>query len=232
MTNICIVPARSGSKRIPNKNIRPFLGKPILERVYELIKMCKNVDRIILSTDSEQYASIARGIGFEIPFLRGSDISDGITPTHPVILDCIDRMDIAENDCVSCVYATSVLMDPSDLEQSFEIVGKAETDTYVVPVCAYPYPIQRALASDENGLFNMVDRSKIITRTQDLPIRYHDTGLFYTARARHWKQQSEILVNFKGLEIPNWRVSDIDDYDDWIAAEMKYKIMKQSSEND
>ena len=134
------------------KKHKTFSGSSNLERVFHKIKEAKIYDRIILSTDSEEYAELGRKIGFETPFIRDEKLSDAFTPTHPVILDVIDQLMVIGSDIVTCVYPTSILLSPTDLRGSIHSAITSHAKTYIVSVCAFSYP-QRAVRKSDAGYF-------------------------------------------------------------------------------
>ena len=228
MEKICIIPARSGSTRIPNKNFKSFLGIPIFERVLNILKEKNLFDRIILSTDSADYRKIALELGCEVPFLRDVSLSDNHTATHPVVLDAINRLNLTDSSLVSCVYPTSVFLKTDDLEESMHIVSSLNPHSYVLPICKFSYPIQRSLRCVDD-LYVAREPEKMTSRSQDLEEHFHDCGQFYTAKVTHWKNTFDILSGSgnRGIVVPSWRVQDIDTPDDWYEAEIKYKILQE-----
>lgn len=229
MNRICIIPARSGSTRIKNKNFKLFLGIPILQRVAEKVLQSNLFDRVIVTTDSMDYISKVTKIGCEAPFVREKKLSDDYTGTHEVIVDAIRRLDLSDCTIVSCIYPTAVFLNINDLEVSLNLAEKHSKGQYFVPVCSFDYPIQRALV-EMNGIFSAREPSFQKQRSQDLEETFHDCGQFYTANVKHWKDQTNLLDNCQGIILPKWRVQDIDTLDDWLDAEIRFEALQKKGE--
>jgi pseudaminic acid cytidylyltransferase len=222
--NIAVIPARGGSKRLPRKNIKDFLGRPMISRAIKVAQNSALFDHIIVSTDDHEIAKISREYGATTPFLRPSDLSDDHTPTVPVIAhavnNCIDNGLNAKYVC--CIYPCVPLLRSSDLIKSFNLLEAKDAD-FVYPVTEYAHPIQRAmykLPSDQMQFINPEDE---LTRTQDLIATYHDAGQFYWGKSSSWIENMKMHTDGLGMVIPSWRVVDIDTIEDWVRAEKIYK---------
>jgi N-acylneuraminate cytidylyltransferase len=221
MSQLCIIPARGGSKRIPRKNIRNFLGKPII--AYS-IKACQEsglFDRIVVSTDDQEIAKVAKAYGAEVPFLRSVENSDDYATTIDVIEEVYQRLG-NEYDEVCCVYTTAPLLKSEHLQEAARLLAEGKFDS-VFPVVRFGFPIQRAVSRSETGKITMFQPEHQATRSQDLPAAYHDAGMFYwfrpavvLAKRRMWTDHSGSIV------LPEHQVQDIDTETDWILAEQKY----------
>lgn len=223
-----IIPARGGSKRIPRKNIRNFHDKPLIS--YSIAAAIESgVFRdIYVSTDDLEIARIAEKCGAKVPFIRSNDLSTDTAMTVPVIADAISRLEIANNDIVCCIYPTAPLLESSVLIKGLNEFRAKPFISYACAVTDYPYPIQRALFSDESGVLNMENPQHLITRSQDLPEAFHDAGQFYFAFAQTWLAGTPMLMNTLGIKLARWKVQDLDTFDDWERLEILYELIHKS----
>ena len=221
MMNICFIPARGGSKRIPRKNIRIFRGKPMISWPISQALESKSFDKIIVSTDDEEIANIAIKQGAEVPFLRPSKLSDDFCPTQEVILHGINWLE--ENNyqinIVCCLYATAPFVQSNDLKNAMTLLKSNNKDSFVFTATSFDFPIQRAIKIYPNGYSKMLDSKNYLKRSQDLEIFYHDAGQFYIGKKDTWINNKNFFEGGMPLLIPRWRVQDIDDMEDWIRAE-------------
>jgi len=225
--NIAVIPARSGSKRIPRKNIKYFCGKPMIAWAISIARNSALFDKIIVSTDDEEIAEIAKKWGAETPFIRPSELADDFTQTVPVIAHatkfCRDLGWLADYFC--CIYPCVPFLQVIDLVSAFNLVTIKNTD-FVYPVTEYFHPVQRAMRRLSNGEMQFFSPEHELTRTQDLEKSYHDAGQFYWGKASAWLEHKEMHSSGVGMPIPNWRVVDIDSTDDWIRAELIFDVLK------
>ncbi|PVH27265.1 pseudaminic acid cytidylyltransferase [Pararhodobacter oceanensis] len=224
--SLCVIPARGGSKRIPRKNIRAFCGRPMIAWPIQAAIDSGCFERIIVSTDDEEIASIAQSCGAEAPFRRPAELADDHTPTVPVIADAITRLNLPARTPVCCLYATSPFVRADDLR-----AGRArleETDApFVLSVTTYAFPIQRALRRGASGAVEMFDPAQMQTRSQDLEEAWHDAGQFYWGRAESWTHHKGVFVaGAQGLPLPRYRVQDIDTEDDLQRAELIMRALQ------
>ncbi len=225
---IAVIPARGGSKRIPRKNIRLFQGKPMIAYAITAAILSKSFDRVIVSTDDEEIARVAREYGAEVPFLRPKELADDYTPTVPVVAHAITAcqsmgLDVHE---VCCVYPGVPFISIQDLRIANECLV-ATGAHYVFPVTEYPSPIQRALRRMPDGSVSPFQPEHTTTRTQDLEPSYFDAGQFYWGKASAWLQGLNLHLNGITVVIPEWRVVDIDTPADWERAELLYATLSQ-----
>jgi pseudaminic acid cytidylyltransferase len=217
---LAIIPARGGSKRIPRKNIKEFCGKPMIAWSIGAAKSSGLFDHIIVSTDDEEIAEIARNWGAEVPFLRPENLADDLTPTVPVIAhaikSCINLGWVP--DYVCCIYPCAPLININDLVDAFNSIRASNSD-FIYPVTEYAHPIQRAMHQLSSGKMQFLNSENALTRTQDLEKTYHDAGQFYWGKASAWLAHKLMHTDGLGMAIPNWRVVDIDTQDDWKRAE-------------
>lgn len=225
MVRVALIPARGGSQRIPRKNIKPFLGVPILTRVIETLEASGSVDRIVVSTDDEEIADIARNAGAEVPFMRPSDLADNHTGARPVIRHGIDELALADDDVVVVMYPTAVMTTPEDLRSAADMLISEESCEFVLSVAEFPAPVQRALHLSENGEVSPREPEYLLRRSQDLRPAFYDIGQFYWGRVGAWRSGSPVVqAKCRAYVIDQWRAVDIDTPDDWIRAEMVYRV--------
>jgi N-acylneuraminate cytidylyltransferase len=227
--NLCVIPARGGSKRIPRKNIRVFAGKPMIAYAIQAAQKSGLFGRIVVSTDDEEVAKITREIGAEVPFLRPNELSDDHTPTVPVIAHAIRALEANGENLryVCCIYPCVPFIEETDLKKTLSLLEQGNSE-YSFPVAEFPSPIQRAL---KLGLGNQVSpfypRFEL-SRTQDLERAYHDVGQFYWGSKKAWLTNPKIHTHSLGCVIPSWRVADIDNPEDWLRAEQLYKFFSET----
>ena len=225
--SIAFIPARGGSKRIPNKNIKNFCGKPIIS--YSIQAAIKTVlfDKIVVSTDSHEIAEIAVKYGAEVPFIRPKELADDFVGTDEVIIHALNWLiEHGENvRYVCCIYATAPFIKPEYIKKGYESLIK-EKATSAVSVTTYSYPIYRSLILDERGRLRMQWPEYIKTRSQDLPVVYHDAGQFYWADVKKYLSEKKLYSNDAiPVIIPRYLVQDIDTEEDWQRAELMYKAL-------
>lgn len=224
---LAIIPARGGSKRIPRKNIRPFCGKPIISWSIEAAIASGCFDHVIVSTDDEEVAGVARSAGAEVPFTRPASLSSDHTATRPVMQHAIRwyREHRAAPGEVCCIYATAPFVRPGDIRRGLEVLIGTDCD-YVLSVTSFAFPIQRAVRVDAVGRVEMFQPEHFQSRSQDLEEAYHDAGQFYWGSADSWlKCESPFGARARAVVLPRHRVQDIDTLEDWLRAEWLFKAM-------
>lgn len=226
MNRIAIIPARGGSKRIPRKNIKPFAGKPMIAYAIDAALRSALFDAVIVSTDDEEIADIARQLGASTPFVRPADLSDDHTPTVPVIAHAIQSCEASgmSIDMACCIYACVPFIRIDDLRLALEQLHASDAD-YAFPVTEFPSAIQRALRRDSSGCMSPFNPEFTLVRTQDLEPAFYDVGQFYWGRRAAWLSNQRIHASGVGLPIPGWRVADIDTPDDWLRAESLHRSL-------
>ena len=221
MKNLALIPARGGSKRIPHKNIKPFLGKPIIAYSIDVAKQSRLFDEIIVSTEDEKIAKVAKQYGASIPFMRSKEKADDYTPLNEVIIEVKEKYrSIGKTfDYICMILPTAPFITVENLKKGFELLKNSDFDS-VRPVVKFDFPIQRAFRLKDNGLVEPMFPDLFPKRSQDLEPAYHDAGQFY------WMKGDKDLSQNKGaFEIPPVLAQDIDTPDDWEMAEAKYKIL-------
>jgi pseudaminic acid cytidylyltransferase len=225
--NIAIVPARGGSKRVPRKNIKEFSGRPMI--AYAIVTACKSglFEHVVVSTDDEEIARIARGWGAETPFTRPVELADDSTGTVPVIAHAIQEMNAkgVHPDYVCCIYPCVPFLTCKDLSAGLETLVSADVD-FVYPVTEYPHPIQRAMRRTAGGKMEFLFPEHELSSTHTLEKTFHDTGQFYWGKAKAWLAHGRMHSDGLGMVIPKWRVVDIDTDDDWRRAELLFKVLR------
>ncbi|MFU8781256.1 MAG: pseudaminic acid cytidylyltransferase [Kiritimatiellia bacterium] len=225
--NICVIPARGGSKRIPQKNIKPFCGKPMMAWSIEAALQSNCFKQVIVSTDDMEIAEVARQYGAAVPFMRPARLSDDHTGTIPVIRHAIEwlRDQGIEVQQVCCLYATAPFVSVEDLRRGRDLL-EAEGVDYAFSVTSYAFPIQRALRITASGRIEMFQPEHFSSRSQDLEEAYHDAGQFYWGRADAWVEEKVIFGHDSvPVLLPRYRVQDIDTLEDWIRAEWLFKAI-------
>jgi pseudaminic acid cytidylyltransferase len=225
--NIAIIPARGGSKRIPRKNIKLFDGKPMIAHAITAAINSGIFGHVIVSTDDEEIAAIAREWGAETPFVRPADLANDYTATVPVIAHGIEACRALgwAFDYVCCIYPGVPFIQIDDLKGALAVLAGGEMD-YCFPVTEFPSAIQRALKRVEEGKMQPFYPQFETTRTQDLELAYHDAGQFYWGKSEAWLKNPRIHSGGGGYVIPSWRVVDIDTPEDWLRAEVMYKAFR------
>jgi len=227
--NVAIIPARGGSKRIPKKNIKDFLGKPIIAYSIENAINSKLFDRVIVSTDDKEIAEISISYGAEAPFIRPSELSDDFSGTHEVVGHAIQWLENCGEvvDYACCIYATAPFIKEDDLIDGYNLIKTGSWES-VIAVTNFSYPIFRSFKELQNGGVEMFFPDYYASRSQDLPEAYHDAGQFYWARAEIWINKPVGFSKSTGIvKLPGYRVKDIDTLDDWIEAEFIYRLIKE-----
>lgn len=223
---MCVIPARGGSKRIPRKNIKHFHGKPMIAYAIAAAIASEAFDQVIVSTDDEEIALVAKKYGAEVPFVRPPELADDHTPTVPVIAHAIaacQSMGFNVQE-VCCIYPGVPFISTKDLGAAHKQL-LATGAHYVFPVTGFPSPIQRALRRLPDGTVKPFHPEHAATRTQDMEPGYFDVGQFYWGRTTAWLDGLNIHLNGSTLVIPEWRVVDIDTPADWERAELIYSAL-------
>lgn len=223
---IAIITARGGSKRIPKKNIKDFYGKPILYYSIEAALNAQIFDEIMVSTDSEEIAEIAKRAGAKVPFLRSEKNSNDFATTADVIMEVLDNYKKIgkEFDTICCIYPTAPFVTAKKLQKAMELLEERKAKK-VLPVVAFSYPPQRAYIADGNYI-RMREPENANKRSQDLEVMYHDCGQFYGYDVKSFFQtKGQIWDDVVPIIIPESEVQDIDYEEDWKIAELKYQIM-------
>ena len=225
---IAIIPARGGSKRIPGKNIREFLGTPVIGRVIKTLKESQLFDRIIVSTDDKDVSQISLDYGAEVPFIRPATLSDDFTGTAEVVIHAIKTLNLREDRYtqICCVYPTSVLLKFEDIFESLKLLNQSEWLFVFAATKPNSSPF-RSFVKDESGGLEMLFPKYWQTRSQDLRECYVDAGLLYWGTVQGWLGNQPIFgPSSTFIEIPQSRVVDINTESDWLQAELIYRLLE------
>ena len=217
--SVAILPARGGSKRIPRKNVRPFLGRPAIAWPIDAARAV--FDRVVVTTDDAGIAEVARGAGAEVPFLREAGLADDHTGTTEVIADAVGRLDLPADEPVACIYPTAMLLTTDDLREG---LARLDGVTWVLSLGEYRTPIRRAYAR-EGDRFAAIEPAAMPMRSQDLAPAYYDAGQFYLARAGTWRDaDARVWDGAAGVVLPETRAVDVDTPEDWDRAERMARL--------
>ena len=198
-----------------------MLGIPLITRAIRICQESGVFESIVVSTDSEQIADLARAAGAQV-HNRSTDLADDHTPLLPVIAEATANFDPITPIC--CFYATAVTVDPSQLAESFRafeamLANPISANSFLTAVVLYPHPIQRALDLSADGEVTMLSPEHASTRTQDLPERWHDAGAFVWGSALAWSQSEPVLTRAHGFPLSHSQTVDLDTEEDWVRAE-------------
>ncbi len=227
---VAIIPARGGSKRIPRKNIRNFAGRPIIAYSIEAASRCGLFDHIVVSTDDDEIAAVAREYGAETPFVRPHDLADDHTGTMAVVAHAAGWL--AEHigfdvTAVCCIYATAPFVRAEDITRGWRLL---ETGRWRFVFTATPFeaPVARAFSVAPDGGLKMFFPQYFESRSQDLPEVLHDAAQFYWGSIDAWAGEKRIFgPDSTVIRLPASRVQDIDSEEDWIRAEAMYAALEQ-----
>jgi pseudaminic acid cytidylyltransferase len=223
---IAVIPARGGSKRIPRKNIKQFSGKPMIAWAISIALESNLFDEVVVSTDDDEIANVARSWGAKTPFVRPANLADDLTPTVPVVAHAVSACSNlgwgVEYAC--CIYPCVPFLQVSDLVDALNMLLDYNAD-FVYPVTEYAHPVQRSMRRLSSGKMQFYSPEFELTRTQDLEKSYHDAGQFYWGTLPAWLEHKKMHTDGLGMPIPNWRVVDIDSEDDWIRAARSFQSL-------
>ena len=228
--NVAVIPARGGSKRIPRKNIKQFCGRPIIAWSIDVAKQSGLFERIIVSTDDKEIAEIAKSYGAEVPFMRSVELSNDYAGTTEVIADAVSWMHEHSwhPEAICCIYPTSVFLLVNDLKKGFDVLSTGNW-LYAFSVTDFESPIFRSFIEHPDGGVEMCFPDYFEKRSQDLPVAFHDAAQFYWGKPEAWINQLNIFdFHSNPINIPNYRVFDIDTMEDWQRAELMFKMLQKS----
>lgn len=228
MKTLAIIPARGGSKRIPGKNIKHFIGKPIIYYSIDNAIKSKLFDEVMVSTDDVVITNMAKQYHAQVPFIRSNETANDFAPLSVVIEEVLHSylMQGKEFDFVCCLLPTAPLVTISRILESFELLKKNNFDS-VFPVVRFSYPIQRALKI-ENNQVSMIWPENMLARSQDLMPAYHDSGQFYWLNVKRFLESKKIFAANSGvIVLSELEVQDIDTEDDWKIAEIKFELLNK-----
>lgn len=231
MSNVAIITARGGSKRIPRKNILDFCGKPIIAYSIEAAINSGCFAEVMVSTDDEEIAEIARRYGANVPFMRSEKTSNDYATTVDVLTEVLEEYQKRgqEFNYMCCIYPTAPFVTSAKLKDAMEIIENTDSDS-LVPIVQYGFPPQRSFVVKE-GNVSYKWPEHMLTRSQDLEPMYHDCGQFYCMNAERFMKTKKVYTDKTYAYVcSELEVQDIDNMVDWQIAEIKYKLMVEREE--
>jgi N-acylneuraminate cytidylyltransferase len=224
---VAIIPARGGSKRIPNKNIKLFCGKPLISYPISMLKSCDLISQVLVSTDSQQIKKESLLHGAIVPFMRPKKLSDDYATTADAIIHALHWLienETTHIDYVLTIYPAATSITEEEIEKAIFMIEDGDVDS-VFTTLEFPHPIQRAFVQDSKGYVNMIADEERNKRTQDLDNAFHDAGQFYLTKANKLLEEKEVVSKkSKHLVLDKKRFVDIDSIEDFIHAENLYRI--------
>ncbi len=230
MSAVAIIPARGGSQRIPRKNLKLFNGEPMIVGSIRTALASGLFECVVVSTDDEEIAALARAHGAQVPFMRPDRLADAYTGTAAVIQHALSELDRCyEYAC--CIYATAPLLQARFLRQGFHALQGAPDKSFAFSVCGFGFPVQRALLINPQGSLEPMHPEYRNVRSQDLPAAYQDAGQFYWGRSEAWLR-GDVIFSETSLPVilPRHLVQDIDNEEDWVRAEYLHAALKAGGE--
>lgn len=219
---LCVIPARGGSKRIPRKNVKDFLGKPLIAYSIEAAINSGVFERVIVSTDDADIADVAVKFGAQVPFMRDAALSDDYATSSDAVADAATRLGGYAHVC--CLYATAPLITAEILREAYVKFEDAKCE-FLFSATEFSFPIQRAIRLSKDGAVNMFYPQFALTRSQDLERAYHDAGTFYFGRREAWLEKKPIFApHSRAFLLPRNLVCDIDTPEDFEFAQKLYRI--------
>lgn len=229
---IAIVPARGGSKRIPNKNIRDFCGKPMVGHILDAARTSGLFDVIHVSTDSQTIFDVVSHLGFTPDFARPSRLADDHTPLIPVL-----QWTVAEYgrrgqsfDEAWLLMACAPLITPDHLRMMAERLAElGACCNALMAISPFAAPVQRGFVRGDGDKLIPIAKEEFNTRTQDLPVTYHDAGAIDIYRLPFLLETENPFWAelFYGFVLPRWATVDIDNEEDWVLAEALFRGLHQ-----
>ena len=224
---ICIIPARSGSKRIKNKNIKKFNGKPIIGIVLQNLKKMNFFEKIVVTTDKKNIADISKKYGADLIIYRDKKLLKDHVGTCEIVSNTINKINLMNifPSLIFSIYPTSVFVKKEHLQNAIKILKKNKS-SFIFSAVKYSHPIQRSFFLKKNKLIQNFRKYKK-TQTQKLNPNYFDAGQFYLAKPEKWLKFDNIFQkNSKIVEMPYNECKDIDNIEDWKLAELIFKNRK------
>ena len=227
---VAVIPARGGSKRIPRKNIRTFVGQPIIVWPIKAALSSGLFDKVVVSTDDAEIAEVARDAGASVPFMRPENLSDDFADTKSVVRHAISELKLETEPEVQvcCIYPTSVFADSQLLNEGLEKLISSNCK-FVLSMTSVDPSAYRAFTRTAEGRITMLFPNNYAKRTQDLPSLYCDAAQFYWATVGAWQSDLNIFgADSIGVFLDPSRVQDIDTERQWLAAEQKFQEYPKS----
>jgi N-acylneuraminate cytidylyltransferase len=224
---LAVIPARGGSKRIPRKNVKEFLGEPIIKYSIETARASGLFEEVMVSSDDREILELARRLGASAPFTRSPETASDLATTADVILEVLGDYRRAGRtfDHVCCIYPTAPLLTASRLQEAWRLLAEGGADA-AISVTRFSFPIWRAFTI-EAGRLRFQWPENALRRSQDLPEAFHDCGQFYFLRAAAFLQHRRLVMpNTVPVMVPESETQDIDTEEDWKLAEIKYAHLR------
>ena len=227
MSCVAIILARGGSKRIPRKNIKQFMGKPMIAYAIQAALEAGIYDEVMVSTDDMEIAEIAKRYGAKVPFMRSEKTASDTATTVDVLIEVIEKYKELGIDfeTLTCIYPCVPFLTGDILANAYSVYKETNAST-VMPVLRFEYPVQRAFVVNDEGILTWREPQYCLTRTQDLEVSYHDAGMFYFVKVSDMLKEHQVICKRTfPIEIPRKVAQDIDTMEDWEECELKYKIL-------
>lgn len=226
--NIAIIPARGGSKRIPLKNIKEFNKIPMIVRTIRTLRYSGCFDQIIVSTDSDKVAETIYGESGVTLSWRDPSLSGDSANTVDVVSAEVSKLQLDSDADICCVYAPNPFLHPDALKLGHQALQIKPLPDYVSAVTSYPFPVQRSLKlNDSTGFLCMASPEFMLTHSQNLEERFHETAQFWWGKSETWLERKEMQNNVRGIYIPRWMSQDVDTVEDWVQAEIRWQVIEQ-----
>jgi pseudaminic acid cytidylyltransferase len=224
--SVAIITARGGSKRIPRKNIKNFMDKPII--AYSILAALESgvFDEVMVSTDDQEIAEVSKQYGAVVPFFRSKETSDDFSNTSDVLKEVITVYESLGKkfDYVCCIYPTAPFVTAAKLQAAFRLLKESDADG-VMPVAEFSFPIWRSVKMDEGHKITFNWPENAFRRSQDLPPAYHDCGQYYFLNTERFMATGKLVSDHTlGVLTPPTEMQDIDNEEDWKLAEIKYSF--------
>lgn len=227
MNAIAIITARGGSKRIPGKNVKEFMGKPMITYAIEAALEAGIFREVMVSTDDEEIAQIAREAGASVPFMRSEATSGDFATTDDVLMEVLEIYEKRGEtfDYMTCIYPTAPFVTAKKLQEAMSLLIEKDASG-VMPVVRFSFPPQRGMAIRDGKLAYCYPENAA-KRSQDLEPMYHDSGQFYCYHTERYRAcRGDLPDGYLPIIVPETEVQDIDNPSDWELAEMKYRMMR------
>jgi N-acylneuraminate cytidylyltransferase len=233
MSCVAIIPARGGSKRIERKNVKPFHGLPIIAYSIRTALACGLFERVIVTTDDEEIADIARQYGAQVPFMRPAALSDDHAGTMEVVQHALQALGTAGTipEFACCIYATAPFLQSCYLRDGLQQLRSNPDKSFAFSVTTFDFPVQRALRVTAEGALDALYPEYRLVRSQDLEPAWHDAGQFYWGRCEAWRRGDTLFSPVAlPVALPRHLVQDIDTLEDWQRAEWIFAALKAAGE--
>ena len=221
MPTIAIIPARGGSKRIPQKNVRVFCGQPMISYPIKTAIESGLFSRVFVSTDSVEIAKIAQGYGAEVPFLRSAQASSDTATTQEAIVEMLQKLEISDDAEICCIYPCTPLITSKLIVSTYRNFV-SDVSKYLFTATKFSHPVQRGFEISDGAVGSDVPQSDV--RTQDMQEYFHDAGQLYWATGKVWRSKAKIIDTGTRIELVSASEAvDIDSEQDWLLAELIFR---------